>query len=86
MGEQRRRVQEAWSDYHRLLAQPPVAFADEPPGVENVLAELSRGNRSSPNYWTDAYLAAFARTAGIKLATFDRGFRNFAKLDLVLLS
>ncbi len=32
------------------------------------------------------YLAAFARSAGMKLATLDRGFRKFDKLELVLLS
>lgn len=39
----------------------------------------------SPGLWTDAYLAAFAQAADLMLATFDRGFRRFVDLRLVLL-
>jgi predicted nucleic acid-binding protein len=34
----------------------------------------------------DAYLAAWARAAGMRFVTFDRGFKVFEGLDLQLLS
>ena len=34
---------------------------------------------------TDAYLAAFALSAGLRLVTFDQGFALFPGLDLLLL-
>jgi predicted nucleic acid-binding protein len=38
------------------------------------------------NFWTDAYLAAFARSAGLRLVTFDRGFARFSGLEVLLLA
>ncbi len=37
------------------------------------------------NVWTDAYLAAFAKCAGLRLVTFDHGFSRFKALDLLIL-
>ena len=34
--------------------------------------------------WTDAYLAAFAQQANLRMVTFDKGFARYA--DLVLLT
>jgi predicted nucleic acid-binding protein len=34
----------------------------------------------------DAYLAAFAQAGGYKMVTFDKDFRQFNGLDLVLLA
>lgn len=44
------------------------------------------GRPSSPNLWTDAWLAACAESAGMGLVSFDRGFRLFHSLDFVHLS
>jgi len=38
------------------------------------------------NFWADAYLAAFAKTANLELITFDKGFAQFAGLRLTILS
>jgi len=35
--------------------------------------------------WRDAYLAAFARVAGLTLVTFDRGLRQMATGNTLLL-
>ena len=35
------------------------------------------GRESSPNLWTDAWLAALAESADIGLTSFDSGFRAF---------
>ena len=42
-------------------------------------------SRSSPKLWMDAYLAAFAELSGMRFVTFDKAFRQFPKLDLLLL-
>lgn len=85
MGKQRRSVKAAWEDYQQLVGQRPVSYSNEPPGIEAVLHELFDGKRSSRNFWTDAYLAAFARAGAMELATFDRGFRRFTGVKLILL-
>lgn len=39
----------------------------------------------APDLWTDAWLAALAQSGDADRVTFDRGFRSFPKLKLVLL-
>jgi toxin-antitoxin system PIN domain toxin len=85
MGPQRRTVAAAWSIYQDLLSLPAVVFAPEPEGTEERLAEYCRVGGESGRIWTDAFLAAFARAGGLALATFDRGYRRFGDLELVLL-
>ena len=36
--------------------------------------------------WTDAYLAAFAQSAGLRLVSFDRGFGRFLGLEKLVLA
>ena len=85
LGGSRRSPVQAWVAYERTLAQPPVAYLDEPPELASALRALTRDSSPSPGLWTDAYLAAFAITAGLTLATLDRGFRHFPGLNLILL-
>jgi toxin-antitoxin system PIN domain toxin len=86
MGPGRRTVAAAWSIYQDLLALPAVVFAPEPEGTEERLAEHCRLGGRSRKIWTDAYLAAFARAGGLGLSTFDRGYRRYQDLDLILLA
>lgn len=85
MGEARRTPREAWSDWRRILEQPPMTFQEEPPSVEDRLESLIREQPAARGLWTDAYLAAFAMESGVMLATLDRGFRRFPDLELILL-
>jgi toxin-antitoxin system PIN domain toxin len=85
MGPQRRSLEQAFSDYSQLLEQEIVNYADEPGGLEQKLKSYCNLGRQSRNFWTDAYLAAFACCADSILVTFDRGFRLFPELDLRLL-
>ena len=39
--------------------------------------DLCARRGSSSGFWSDAYLAAFARAGRHRFATFDRGFRRF---------
>lgn len=54
-----------------------VAFVPEPPDLSLELARFANFPGIGPNFWTDAYLAAFAAGSGLPLATFDQGFRKF---------
>lgn len=85
MGASVRDARQAWDLVDALTAQGPVGYLDEPAALEPTLRTLTAAHPRSPELWTDAYLAAFARTAGTRLTTFDRGFRRFAGLDLELL-
>ncbi len=85
MGRQRTTIYEAWQLYQQVLSRPPVFFVQEPEGTEELLAEHCRLGGSSRKFWTDGYLAAFARAGQLRLATFDRGFERYPNLDLSLL-
>ncbi len=85
MGEQRKTIEQAWSIYERVLAAQPVVFAPEPEGTELLMAEQCRLGGSSTKFWTDSYLAAFARAGSLGLVTFDDDFQRFPELRLTLL-
>ncbi|MBL8377618.1 MAG: PIN domain-containing protein [Burkholderiales bacterium] len=72
---------------HAFTAMPNVRTFDEAPGTNESWLRLAAVNTASPKVWMDAYLAAFAITSGLALATFDTDFRNFvgAGLDLEVL-
>jgi len=69
-----------------LEADGRVVLLHEPDGVDASLKTIVAGCSTTPNLWTDAYLAAFASVAGLRLVSFDRGFSKFAELDFLLLS
>jgi len=79
-------VSEAWTAYAAWRAMPEVAVAREPEGCEALLAGWAGRDESSGRQWTDAYLAAFARSGGMRLVSFDRDFEQFDDLDLLLLT
>jgi toxin-antitoxin system PIN domain toxin len=75
----------AWVKALEFLALPEVKLLSEPYGLAELWGRLSNTGRVSPNLWTDAYLAAFAKCAGLRLVTFDKGFSRFAGLDCLVL-
>lgn len=77
---------EAWTAYEALLADERIAFREEPVALEARWKELAPRNAASPKLWMDAYLAAFALTAGCHMVTTDVAFRQFPGLDLHLLT
>ena len=76
----------AWKKLQEFLALPEVKCLAEPAGLDERLGAFCNLGRTSPNLWTDAYLAAFARCAGLRLVTFDRGFSCFKGLELLVLT
>jgi uncharacterized protein len=75
----------AWVKAAEFLALPEVQLLSEPHGLEETWETFSQTGRLSPNLWTDAYLAAFAKCAGLRLVTFDKGFSRFENLDCLVL-
>jgi toxin-antitoxin system PIN domain toxin len=67
-------TERAWSVLAALLEDSRIEYAVEPPGLDQVWHHQTRGHRMGHNFWTDAYLAAFAEAANLTLVTFDRGF------------
>ena len=76
---------ETWSVYDALLSDPKVTFVNEAPGVEAAWRALTGDENFSVKIWNDAFLAAFAKTAGLKMVTFDRGFKRYPGLTLLVL-
>ena len=77
---------QAWKKCNAFLNLREVDAMPEPEGIDSYLDRFCELGRTSPNFWTDAYLAAFASAADLRLVTFDRGFSKFRGLDLKLLS
>nr|WP_306469752.1 TA system VapC family ribonuclease toxin [Oscillatoria laete-virens] len=62
-----------------------IVIAPEPPDLDRALRECVMGRMSSPNLWSDAYLAAFALAGGVEVVSFDKGFKRFSGLRFCLL-
>jgi toxin-antitoxin system PIN domain toxin len=74
---------EAWHIYQQYLDEPDVRFVPETSFVEREFQVLTRLPGFSPPLWTDAYLAAFAQTAGCRIVSFDSDFQRFPSLDFL---
>jgi len=84
MGKDTRTMSEAWELWDQIRADSRIAFLPEPDDLENDLRKFSRLASRSPKVWADAYLLAFASTAGVKLVTFDRALESRGPDVLVL--
>lgn len=79
-------LKQAWANFDAILNDTRFVFMAEPDGLEVIFREFTSTGQVSPKRWQDAYLAAFARAAKIHLVTFDRGFKEYERLRLTLLS
>ena len=79
-----RSMREAWSEMDRFVALDDVVFHEEPPGLEQEWRKLTALDAPAPKMWTDAYLAAFAIAARLRFVTFDKGFRKYPGLHLLV--
>jgi toxin-antitoxin system PIN domain toxin len=86
MGEHYLTPRAAWRKCGDFLALPEVKLLQEPPGLTEQLGRYCELGRTSPNLWTDAYLAAFAKCAGLRLVSFDTGFSAFTGLEVLTLA
>jgi predicted nucleic acid-binding protein len=76
----------AWAINDDLCRDVRVILASEPPGLETVWREATKHLHSGPNFWTDAYLAAFAEAGDYTIVTCDRGFRRHRRVSVRLLA
>lgn len=76
----------AWQVYDELRTDSRIHFAPEPRGLDVLRRSATRVHHSGANFWTNAYLSAFAESAGYTLVTFNRGFRRFAGVRVHLLT
>ena len=86
MGAATQTQRAAWKTYDLLAHDPRVCFVPEAVGTEACFRAHTTQAVSAHERWTDAYLAALALTAGLKMVTFDKGFQRYAGLNLELLS
>ncbi len=47
---------------------------------------MDRNAKARRDFWTDAYPAAFAKSAEMRIVTFDAGFSRFKDLDVLVLN
>jgi predicted nucleic acid-binding protein len=84
MGTDTKTMSEAWSLWDRIWADSRISFLPEPDDLEREFRSRSRLSSRSPKVWADAYLLAFAASAGLKLVTFDRALQSRSADVLVL--
>jgi len=79
---------EARAALSEWVALPYVRIAPEPAGVGSLWPRLAERDTPSPKVWMDAWLAAFAISAKMRLVTLDPGFKVYRDegLDLLLLA
>ena len=77
-------LSKAWERYQRFSALPGVAHAIEPRGLDERLGLLITP-RLPTRLFTDAYFAALAQCAGLRLVTFDKDFERFEPLTMLRL-
>ena len=75
---------EAWLLLDDLMAGAWISFVEEPEGLWKRYRERTNFGQVAPKIWADAYLAAFAETAGLTLVTFDRALAGSLKGSVLL--
>jgi len=75
---------QAWQQLHNDPRS--LHIEAEPIDHETRFVALVSGRESTPNLWSDAWLAALALSLDYEMTTFDRGFKSFRGLKLRLLT
>jgi toxin-antitoxin system PIN domain toxin len=75
----------AWNVLDAVCRDDRIFFSAEPPGLEAIFRESTRRRQGGVNFWTDAYLSAFASAAGFTLVTFDAGYARHKGVRVQLL-
>ena len=78
-------VAQAWAALQAVTALPEIGFQTEAEGIDAAMRQFTSQPKFRVTDWTDAYIAALAQRAGLRVVTFDRGFAQFAGLGLLTL-
>ncbi len=84
MGDEVLTKRQCWTLYKRWISGGKATLENEPAKMSLAFEQRTMTDGASPKEWTDAYLAAFAETAGIQLVTFDRALAGKAKGAVLL--
>ena len=76
--------EDALTALNQFMGVSSVKYREEPSGIVPIWHRLARRPYASPKIWMDAYLAAFAISAKLKMVTFDGDFKMFEKDGLKL--
>ncbi|HEV3145841.1 MAG TPA: hypothetical protein VGZ47_18270 [Gemmataceae bacterium] len=76
---------DAWQKYDLFLSDPRISFFEEPADIEISRRMYTQIQTFSPKVWNDAYLAAFAVTAGLELVTCDKALTQYQNLTCKIL-
>jgi toxin-antitoxin system PIN domain toxin len=77
---------QSWSLYGQWLANPAVTWVPEPEGVDKVIDSWVSAGLVTSRTLTDAFLAALAVSANLRMVSFDRDFARFSGLSFLKLS
>jgi uncharacterized protein len=86
MGSSVLTMSQAWQHYDILLTVSRIAFHSEPENLEPHWRSFTASSTFSPKVWSDAYIAAFGVSAGLRVVTFDTGFNQYSGLSVKVLS
>lgn len=78
--------EQSWAVYTTLLADKTVKLLPEPSTLDVELARLTQIASWPAPMWPDAYLAAFAIAANLRLVSFDHDFSRFPGLNWLQLT
>ncbi len=81
MGEQVKTTQQAWVAWQSLMELHEVGMMTEPDALDAELQRLAQNVSWPGPMWSDAYLAAFATSANLRIVSFDRDFLRFPGLN-----
>lgn len=85
VGEGALALDQALALYGRFRALPQVGLLADAEGCEARLQALVSAAPLPARLWTDAYLAAMAQSAELRLVSFDADFRRFGEDHCLLL-
>ena len=84
MGEQALNLAQALAAYQRFASLPEIGIHAEPADCARQLQRRLSTDLPA-RLLTDAYLAAFAESAGLRMVTFDKDFERFEGLECLRL-
>lgn len=75
---------EAWGVFDAFTEISGAKLIEEPHGIDPLFRRLTDRDEVSTKQFADAYLAAFAETAGLTLVTFDQALAGQVKGAILL--